>query len=44
MKFDTDLKKIKILRESFKSPDDFKFNGKRFHNIELLIQRIFDYF
>ena len=44
MKFDTNLKKIKKLRENLKNPDDLNFNGKKFNNIELLTQKIFDYF
>lgn len=44
MLYNTEPEKIKILKESLTSPDNYKYGDKSFKNIDLLIQRIFDYF
>jgi len=45
MWYNTEPEKIKILKESLTSPDDYyKYSEKSFKNIDFLIQRIFDYF
>jgi hypothetical protein len=44
MLYNTEPEKIKILKESLTSPDNYKYSEKSFKNIDLLIQRIFDYF
>ena len=44
MLYNTEPEKIKILKESLTSPDNYKYGEKSFKNIDLLIQRIFDYF
>jgi len=44
MQYTTEPEKIRILKESLRSPDNYKFGEKSFKNVELLVQRIFDYF
>lgn len=45
MLYNTKPEKIKILKESLTNPDNYyKYGEKSFRNIDLLIQRIFDYF
>jgi superfamily II DNA or RNA helicase len=44
MLYNTEPKKIKILKESLTDHDNYKYSEKSFKNIDLLIQRIFDYF
>jgi len=44
MLYNTEPEKIKILKESLINPDNYKYGEKSFKNIDLLIQRIFDYF
>jgi len=44
MLYNTGPEKIKILKESLTNPDNYKYGEKSFKNIDLLIQRIFDYF
>ena len=44
MRYNSDPEKIKILKESMNNPDRFKDSNKSFKNIDLLIQRIFNYF
>jgi len=44
MLYNTEPEKIKILKESLTSPDNYKYGEKSFKNIDLLIQRIFGYF
>jgi hypothetical protein len=44
MLYNTEPEKIKNLKESLASPDNYKYGEKSFKNIDLLIQRIFDYF
>ena len=45
MLYDTTPKKIMLLRESLNNPDKYyKYGDKNFKNINILVQRIFDYF
>ncbi len=44
MRYNSDPEKIKILKESVNNPDRFKDSNKSFKNIDILIQRIFNYF
>ena len=44
MRYNSDPEEIKILKESINNPDRFKESNKRFKNIDILIQRIFNYF
>jgi len=44
MLYNTDIEKIKILKESLNNAKNYKYGEKNFKNIDLLIQRIFDYF
>ncbi|MCK4241041.1 MAG: DEAD/DEAH box helicase family protein, partial [Candidatus Atribacteria bacterium] len=44
MRYNSDPEKIKILKESINNPDRFKDSSKSFKNIDMLIQRIFNYF
>jgi superfamily II DNA or RNA helicase len=44
MLYNNEPKKIKILKESLTDHDNYKYSEKSFKNIDLLIQRIFDYF
>jgi len=44
MRYNSDPEKIKILKESITDPDRFKDSNKSFKNIDILIQRIFNYF
>jgi len=44
MRYNSDPEKIKILKESINNPDRFKDSNKSFKNIDILIQRIFNYF
>jgi len=44
MLYNTEPEKIKILNNSLSSPDNYKYGEKNFKNIDLLTQRIFDYF
>ncbi|HAJ33195.1 MAG TPA: restriction endonuclease subunit R [Candidatus Atribacteria bacterium] len=44
MRYNSDPEKIKILKESINNPDRFKDSNKNFKNIDILIQRIFNYF
>ena len=44
MRYNSDPEKIKILKESINNPDRFKDSDKSFKNIDILIQRIFNYF
>jgi len=44
MRYISDPEKIKILKESINNPDRFKDSNKSFKNIDILIQRIFNYF
>jgi hypothetical protein len=44
MRYNSDPEKIKILKESMNNADRFKDSNKSFKNINLLIQRIFNYF
>ena len=44
MLYNTEPEKIKILKGSLINPDNYKYGEKSFKNIDLLIQRIFDYF
>jgi len=44
MSYTTEPEKISILRENLRSLDNFKTGEKDFNNIDLLIQRTFDYF
>jgi uncharacterized membrane protein len=43
MRYNTEPVKIKILREKLNNQDIFKFSGKDFKNVDLLVQRFFDY-
>ncbi len=40
----TDPEKIKILKGSLSNAENYKYGEKSFKNVDLLIQRIFDYF
>ena len=42
--YNTEPEKIKILKESLTNPNNYKYGEKSFKNVDLLIQRIFDYF
>ncbi|MBI1923776.1 DEAD/DEAH box helicase family protein [Candidatus Poribacteria bacterium] len=43
--YEAEPKQIGILRESLRAPDDYyKFNGRSFKNIDLLVRRVLDYF
>ncbi|MBU4228234.1 DEAD/DEAH box helicase family protein, partial [bacterium] len=44
MRYNSDPEEIKILKESMNNPDRFKESKKSFKNIDILIQRIFNYF
>ena len=44
MRYNSDPEKIKILKESMNNPERFTDSNKSFKNIDLLIQRIFNYF
>jgi len=43
MRYNAEPVKIKLLRENLKEESNFKFGNKSFKNIDLLIQRFFDY-
>ena len=43
MRYNAEPVKIKLLRENLKEEGNFKFVNKSFKNIDLLIQRFFDY-
>jgi len=43
MRYNTEPVKIKLLRERLTTQDNFKFGEKSFKNVDLLIQRFFDY-
>jgi len=44
MLYNTEPEKVKILKYSISNQDNFKYGERSFKNIDLLIQRIFDYF
>jgi len=44
MLYNTEPEKIKILKESLNNTENYKHGEKSFKNIDLLVQRIFDYF
>lgn len=44
MRHNTEPEKIQILKDSLSNPDRFKRSEKSFKNVDLLVQRIFDYF
>ena len=44
MLYNTEPEKIKILKESLSNAENYKYGEKIFKNIDILIQRIFDYF
>jgi superfamily II DNA or RNA helicase len=44
MRYNTEPIKIQLLRENIKEQNNFKLGQKSFKNIDLLVQRIFDYF
>ena len=44
MKYDTDSSKTRLLRQSIQTKDSFKQEQRNFRNLDLLIQRIFDYY
>ncbi|MHA1895588.1 MAG: DEAD/DEAH box helicase family protein [Candidatus Helarchaeota archaeon] len=44
MKYNTDLKRIKLFRRSLNTREYLKFNGKKYWNLDLLIQKIFDFY
>ncbi|MBC8525719.1 MAG: DEAD/DEAH box helicase family protein [Candidatus Cloacimonetes bacterium] len=44
MLYNTEPEKVKILKDSLNIPDNYKYGEKNFKNLDLLIQRIFDYF
>ena len=44
MRHNSDPEKIRILKENINNPDRFKDSNKNFKNIDILIQRIFNYF
>jgi len=44
MRYNSDPEEINILKESINNPDRFKESNKSFKNIDILIQRIFNYF
>lgn len=44
MKYNTEPIKTRLLRENLRRQGNFKFVDKNFKNMDLLIQRIFDYF
>jgi len=43
MRYNTEPTKIELLRESLNTQNNFKFGEKSFKNVDLLIQRFFDY-
>ncbi|CUT03325.1 DEAD/DEAH box helicase family protein [Candidatus Chrysopegis kryptomonas] len=43
MRYNTEPEKIKILKESLRTKNIFKFSEKSFKNVDLLIQRFFDH-
>ena len=43
MRYNTEPKKVKFLRESLRTQNDFKTGEKSFKDVDLLIQRFFDY-
>lgn len=44
MRYNSDPEQIKTLKENINNPDRFKDSNKSFKNIDILIQRIFNYF
>jgi hypothetical protein len=44
MRYNTEPIKIQLLKENIKEQNNFKLGQKSFKNIDLLVQRIFDYF
>jgi hypothetical protein len=44
MRYNTEPAKIKLLREGLNTESNFKFSEKDFKNVDLLVQRFFDYF
>ncbi len=44
MLYNTEPERVKILKDSLNIPENFKYSERSFKNIDLLIQRIFDYF
>lgn len=44
MRYTTEPWKLQLLRESLEDKNNFKIGGKSFKNVDLLIQRYFDYF
>ncbi|MDH5414599.1 MAG: DEAD/DEAH box helicase family protein, partial [Flavobacteriaceae bacterium] len=44
MKYNTEPEKIEILRDSLSDINSYKYGLKSFKNMDLLVQRIFDYF
>lgn len=43
MRYDTEPQKINILKQNLTNTDCFKFNQREYKNIDLIIQRFFDY-
>ncbi len=43
MKYNTEPMRIKVLNENLKNQNNFKFGERSFKNVDLLIQRFFDY-
>ena len=43
MRYNTEPVKIELLRESLNTQSNFKFGEKSFKNVDLLVQRFFDY-
>jgi len=44
MKYNTEPIKTRLLRENLNQQDNFKLGDKNFKNVDLLVQRMFDYF
>ena len=44
MRYNTDLARIRLLKDRLAKPNSFKIGSKDYRNVDLLIQRIFDYF
>ena len=43
MRYNTEPEKVKFLRKSLATPNNFKIGEKSFKDVDLLIQRFFDY-
>jgi hypothetical protein len=44
MRYNTDVEKLKVLKQSIEKQDDFTLNNeKKYKNLDILLQRIFDY-